>query len=260
MTAFNTPGLDILTSMLRKLYPIEVPASKLLSLPREIRDDIVAYLLRAGDLAILRTSRQLYQESRERLFREGIFRFKLGFPDDDYPSILLPNEWILFQSLHFHIFVGRPDIEIKWLTSYRQLDDLQILDLTDLKVIYPKLECRIVFDFGTTDLEPGANLDTRKMRFVLALLEPLAAFTTVVVMFVPGQSGLWQNERRTDGKWEIVKGKLEQKFGPGKIIRGTDEEEERMVFHPLEFCNGLAQAKRLRSISWGRYGTFGWHC
>lgn len=38
----------------------EVPTSNLLSLPREIRDDIVAHLFRAGDLAILRISRQLY--------------------------------------------------------------------------------------------------------------------------------------------------------------------------------------------------------
>ena len=219
----------------------EVPTSALLSLPCEIRDDILAYLLRAGDLAILRTSRQLYMECKERLYREGILRVEIGFPDG-YRDGCLPDEWIDFQRLHLHIFVGRADIEGMPVLARMQLDQLILLNKTYLEVIYPKLECHIVFDFGIDDPVP---LNTCNMRIALPKLAPLVAFTTVVFSFVPGQSGLWDVEGTLVGKWEIVKEYLERKLGPGKIIRGADEEEERMVFHPLEFCNSLARAEQI---------------
>ena len=210
----------------------EVPTSALLSLPREIRDDILAYLLRASDLAILRTSRQLYKECKERLYREGTLRVKIGFRDG-YRTACLPNEWLDFQRLHLHIFVGRADIESIHVLARMQLDELILLNKTYPDVIYPKQECHIVFDFGFDDPAP---LNTCNMRFVLLTLAPLVAFTTVVFSFVPGQSGLWEVEGTLVGKWEIVKKYLERKLGPGKIVRGADEEDERMVFHPLKFC------------------------
>ena len=117
---FSTTGLS-------NFSLAEVPTSNLLSLPREIRDDIIAHLLRAGDLAILRTSSQLYLESRERLYREGIFRFKMGFPDS-YSGPLLPDEWIIFHDLHLHIFVGRADKEDMPIAARMQLDGLRELD------------------------------------------------------------------------------------------------------------------------------------
>lgn len=262
-------GPDILTNMHGNFGPIEVPASRLLSLPREIRDEIVKHLLRAGNLAILRTSRQLYQESRERLYHEGIFRFKMGFPDADwrgsippseyirtldlpdecFQNLFLPGEWIYFQSLHLRIFVGREDKEKNpffWTRS--QLKDLQMLYYDYPDVRYPKQECRVVLDFGATALEPHSNLDIRKMKTVLSMLAPLINFTTVVITFVPGQSELWRIAGAVEGKWDkwqFVKGILERQLGPGKIIRETDDGEEQMVFHPLEYGNSLGRTKQI---------------
>ena len=222
----------------------EAPISRLLSLPREIRDEIVVHLLRAGDLAILRTSRQIYRESKERLYREGIFRFKIGFADRSR-GICLPNVWIKFQSLHLDIFVGGADKERMPYAARLQLELLRLLDETYPEVIYPKRECHIVFDFGIVDLESEDTLNTCNMYTALPLLAPLVAFTTVVISFVPGQSGLWQVEGTLVGNWEIVSRYLERRLGPYKIIRGTDEEEERMVFHPLEWCNSLTQTEQI---------------
>ena len=235
---FSTTGLS-------NFSLTEIPTSNLLSLPREIRDDIVAHLLRAGDLAILRTSRQLYQESRERLYCEGVFRFKMGFPDS-YSGTLLPDEWIKFHDLHLHIFVGRADKEDMPIAARMQLDGLRL----DPEVIYPKRECRIVFDFGTVDLEPKRHLNTCKMSMVLPMLEPLVIFTKVVLMFVPGQSKIW--ESTSEGKWDIVKMYLERRLGPGRLICGTDEEEERMIFYPLKWSNSL----NLRRTFLGKIGIW----
>ena len=223
---------------------IDVPRSALLSLPREIRDEIFAHLLRAGDLAILRTSLRIYKECRERLYREGIFRFKMGFPDG-YRGACLPNQWIYFQNLHLHIFVGHSDREEIPVSTRMQLDGLRLLDETYPEVIYPKQECRITFDFGAVDPGPKRPLHTCKMRVVLLMLAPLVVFTTVVFMFVPGQSELWEIEGTLQGKWEILKGTLERKLGPSKFICGTDEEEGRLVFHPLEWSNSLARMQEI---------------
>ena len=245
MTTPNPYSLDITTAMLIRFGFIEVPTSALLSLPREIRDNILAHLLRAGDLAILRTSRQLYKESRERLYREGIFRFKMGF-HDSFSEGLLPDNWILFQSLHLHILVaytdrgGEDDLP---LFARLQLDGLRLLDHTYPEIIYPKRECRIVFDFGAVDPEPKRPLYTCNMKRALLMLAPLAAFTTVVFTFVPGQSELWEVEGTLRGKWEIIAEIMERSLGPSKVVRGTDKEEERMVFHPLEWINSLARTE-----------------
>lgn len=244
MTTRNYYRLGILTAGFSDFSLTEVPPSTLLSLPREIRDNILVHLLQAGDLAILRTSRQIYQESKERLYREGIFRFKIGFPSDDSGS-LLPNEWIMFRSLHFHIFVGHTGRKDMPVTTRMQLDGLELLDETYPEVIYPKRECRILFDFGAVDPGRKRPLNTCKMRIVLATLAPLIAFTTVVFTFVRGQSELWQIEGTLVGKWEILKESLERKLGPSKLIHSTDEEDERLVFHPLEFCKSLVRTEQI---------------
>ena len=204
----------------RSFSPTRNPTSTLLSLPREIRDDIVAYLLRAGDLAILRTSRKLYIESKERLYREGIFRFKIGFRDS-YPFTFLPEKWIMFQSLHLHILIGGPELEDMPVTARSQLNDLRLLDFTLSKVIYPKRECRIIFDMDPVDPVTKRPLNIIKLWTVLPGLEPLAAFTTVVVTFVPGQSELWPREGLFLSKWEILRQSLARRLGPWKFISGT---------------------------------------
>ena len=224
--------------------PTRIPTSTLLSVPREIRDDIIAHLLRAGDLAILRTSRKLYIESKERLYREGTFRFKMGFRDS-YSGTYLPKTWIMFQSLHLHIFIGGPELEDMPVPSRSQLHDLRFLNLTLPNVIYPKRECRIVFDLGPVDPVTKRPLNTIKLRTVLPMLEPLVVFATVVVTFVPGQSELWPRQGMLMGKWEILRQYLARRLGPWKFISGTDGEEARLLFHPLEFCNSLAREEQV---------------
>ena len=50
----------------------------LLTISREVRDEIFAYLLRAGSLAILSTCKQVHDELEDRLFQEAVFRVKIG--------------------------------------------------------------------------------------------------------------------------------------------------------------------------------------
>lgn len=53
----------------------------LLSLPRELRDEIYGYLLASGHLQVLRTSRQLSQEALESLYPKAIFRMYVNSAD-----------------------------------------------------------------------------------------------------------------------------------------------------------------------------------
>lgn len=53
----------------------------LLSLPRELRDEIYGYLLASGHLQVLRTSRQLSQEALESLYPKAIFRMYVNSTD-----------------------------------------------------------------------------------------------------------------------------------------------------------------------------------
>lgn len=79
---------------------IKTPTSPFLSLPLEIRNKICAYLLRAGDFAILRTSIQLSHEARERFYREGVCRIKIGFPNGGAGDSFFPQQWKRFQFQH----------------------------------------------------------------------------------------------------------------------------------------------------------------
>ena len=58
-----------------------IPAGHILSIPRELRDEIYAPLLRAGSLVILRTCKQIHDEAKEGLFHHAKCRVKTGFPD-----------------------------------------------------------------------------------------------------------------------------------------------------------------------------------
>ena len=91
----------------------KVPRSPLLSLPPELLHKIFAPFLRSGDLAILRTSRQICDEGVGRLYREGVFRLSLGFGWwyhrwDDAADINVENslffaQWKKFQNFHFRL-------------------------------------------------------------------------------------------------------------------------------------------------------------
>ena len=73
MASLTTHDLGNLKSDVSNSCYTRDPINPLLSIPCEIRDEICAYLLRAGDLAILRTSKKICDEARERLYRENFF-------------------------------------------------------------------------------------------------------------------------------------------------------------------------------------------
>ena len=77
------------------------------------------------------------------------------------------------------------------------------------------------------------------MSIVLPMLEPLVIFTKVVLMFAAGQSKFWEIEGTLKAKWDLVKMYLDYSLGPGRLICGTDEEEERMIFYPLQWSTSL---------------------
>ena len=83
----------------------KAPTSPLLSTPRELRDETYGYPLRCGDLAILRTSKHVGHEARERLHREGVFRIKMGFPDDGDEDFSFQQKWEYLQNFHFRLYL-----------------------------------------------------------------------------------------------------------------------------------------------------------
>ena len=79
---------------------------------------------------------------------------------------------------------------------------------------------------------------------MLSKLAFLVIFATVEMMFVPEDFEIWhteQTERTMRDKWGVLREYLEPVLGPGKLIRGTDVEQGRLVFHPRKFRNSLAQ-------------------
>ena len=213
------------------------PDSHLLSLPRELRDQIYAYLLRAGSVAIMRTSKQIHEEVKERLFHDAVFRVKVGFADGRVSSF--PTVWKNIESFHFHIFVGSGNA-FPYPPTFRLFDRFANLD-----EIHLKRECLITIQCRPFDHRSTNGRDA----YLLSLSEKIAClntFTTVTVALVPNASELWANVSKPLSAadmdlwgvecimadvWTDLKKKLELKMGPGSF-EDKDDQERRLVFHP----------------------------
>ena len=247
--------LGPLTTNVNKLSLTTIPAGSLLSLPRELRDDIFAPLLRAGSVAILRTSKQIHDEAKERLFHEAVFRVKVGFAGGRVNSF--PTNWKKFESFHFRIFVG-PGSTLRSQPTFRLFDRFADLDGTNLK-----RECLISIEYehykgrGFISLHHYPSSLSSKLTY-------LSTFTTVALEFVPKceiKCGnrpdfyLWRRDRREDTtpwdedvmmeeKWTILENQLRPGLGPGRLECETDGEQrlvrQRLLFHPQQYHDSLA--------------------
>lgn len=217
------------------------PISPLISLPCEIRDNICAYLLRAGDLAILRTSKQLSHEAGERLYREGILRIKVGFPIGETGDSCLPGEWRHIQKFHFRIYFG-PQSMLAFVPVIWQLRYFANLYRTSLK-----RECLITIEYGASDPFSPIRHEAYRLGGILEDIACLTVFTTVEVILAPKKFQLGQGielvefsdcfaEKTMVENRNILKASWEPNLGPAKLVGGDDS---RLVFHPREFLSSL---------------------
>ena len=93
-----------LTTNLNQLSITSNPQRGLLSISRELRDEIFGYLLRAGSLEFLRASRQIHDEAQERLLHDAVFLLRLG-GESRCRGMFAPN-LELIQNYRFTVFFG----------------------------------------------------------------------------------------------------------------------------------------------------------
>ena len=222
--------------MENKFTSTTVPEGHLLSLPRELRDDIFTPLLRAGSVAILRTSKQCYDEAKERLIHEATFRVKMGFTGGRVNSFL--TNWKNFERYHFRIFLGAANT-LPQQPTFRLFDRFTDLDGANLK-----RECLVSIDWGFD-----------RPVYPSSLCEKLAClntFATVVVEFVH-HCGVWSADFQEHittlykkdmmaDEWKRWEEKLKPGLGTGRLDSGNGERAQ-LVFHPLEYHSSLAEKR-----------------
>ena len=234
----------------------------LLSLPREIRDKIFAHLFKAGDLAILRTSKQIYHESRGRLYREGVFRLTVGgssvrrtlwdtYGDSDFGPSSFIAKWNNFQKFHFRI-ISRP-----WRLVYRGVDFWHFNKFSIFDEAHPKRECLITVEYGHCGPMairlPRSDMIKRDLPDNIACL---TAFEKVVVVLFPDPKKMWGKgtelseedeiciENIMADDWKLLKEKVEPKLGPAKFVGGQNGELRRLICRPRDFCRSLARRQQ----------------
>lgn len=225
----------------------KIPTGPFLSLPREIRDDICAYLLRAGDLAFLRTSKQLSHEGVERLYREGVCRVKIGFPNGGDGDSFFPQKWATFQNFHFRIFYGPRSM----LATYPVIGHFE--RFASLNEVDLKNECIITIEYCSCDPWAPTRYQAYRMSGLVAVTTYLTTFKTVVVMLAPKPYEIWcgmahsvdENTKTMVDTWNTLKGKLEPGLGPAKLIGDANGEDRRLVFHPRECRSSLARRQEI---------------
>ena len=231
---------------MNKLSLTTTPEGHLLSLPRELRDDIFVPLLRAGNVAILRTSKQIHDEAKELLFHEATFRVKVGFAGGPVNSF--PINWKSIERFHFRIYVGTGNT-LLFQPTFRLFDHF-----TDLDGTSRKRECLISIEYD----HDNVRWDFAQRKYPASLSGKLAClntFTTVVVKFVcqcgdGSASAFWRNHSaeifapwykkgRMADKWTVLEEELEPGLGTGRLEWGKDE-GERLVFHPQQYHSSRA--------------------
>ena len=204
--------------------------SPLMSLPREIRDGICAYLLKAGHLAILRTSKQLSHEAKECLYREGFCRVKLN---GGHVVLRFFQEWERIQNYDVRVVFG-PESQLDFCYIFRLFADYGE---------NARLECYVTIEYDAFDPQCAEPLWADNLRTLAAGIACLTTFKKVVVVLVPAifkwlpQDLLVDHGKRAE-VWSVLKEKLVPNLGPWKVIGGTDEVDGldgELVFHPVDF-------------------------
>lgn len=80
----------------------------LLILPREIRDEIYGHLLLCGDLAIMRSSRQINLEAMNLLYRMAVYRMVFNY--DERSRNIQPSQEAVVQIQNLSLQFQLPDL------------------------------------------------------------------------------------------------------------------------------------------------------
>lgn len=216
----------------------KTPTSPLLAIPRELRDEIYAPLLRSGDLAILRTSKQIYHEARERLYREGVFRIKIGFPDDDTRDLSFQQLWEFFHNFHFRLCFGPESTPYDDCRLFRQIKVLALLKNFSCL----KRECLITIENKSSTPQAPVCHEVYEMKELFAEMARITTCIKVIGVFTPRvqntcivcnalsrATGMEHNEHldlveNTLDNVRTLKGRLDPLLGPAR--RFFDEEGE----------------------------------
>ena len=210
---------------------IHLTNSPLMSLPREIRDEICAYLLRAGDLAILRTSKQISHEAKERLYREGVCRVKLGFESGRTLDSFLLKELGRIQNYHIRVYFGAGcHLDIRHF--FRDFKHFAGHGET-----HSRRECYVIIEYDAF----GPALWINDPKAFAAAIACLATFTKVVMVTLPVECKSLPRpvHRRGIGAdtWRSLRKRLKPELGPSKVIGGTHGGDEEWMFQPVAFRN-----------------------
>ena len=209
---------------------IHLTNSPLMSLPREIRDQICAYLLRAGDLAILRASKQLSRDAKERLYREGVCRVKLGSKSRSNVDSFLLKELGRIQNYEIRVYF-RPGTFLDIRQFFQDFEHFAGHGET-----HSRRECSVIIEYDPFDPVLWIN----SSRALAAAIACLATFKRVVMVLLPIELELLPRDfliRHGRGAevWSSLRERLEPELGPSKVIGGTDGVDEERMFQPVEF-------------------------
>ena len=204
--------------------------SSLMSLPREIRNQICAYLLRAGDLAILRTSKQLSHEAKELLYREGVCRVKLGYESGSDVDSFLLKELGRIQNYDIRVYFG-PGSFLDIRPFFRDFKHFAGHGET-----HSRLQCYVIIEYNPF----GPVLWINSSRALAAAIACLATFKKVVMALLPieyislPKSLLIHHGIGAENSMSLRK-RLEPELGPSQVIGGTHGVDEEWMFQPIEF-------------------------
>ena len=238
MMASDAQGIGNLTET------IHLTNSPLMCLPREIRDEICAYLLNAGHLSIMRTSKQLSHEAKERLSREGVCRVKLGCGGGVAVGSFLPNELEGIQNYDIRVCFG-PGSFLNIRHFFWNFKHFAGHGET-----HCRLECHVIIEYDTF----GPELWINDSRALAAGIACLATFKKVVVVILPVQSvprGFSVRHGIRAETWSSLRKRLESELGPSKVIGGTHGVDEEWMFRPVEFRSSEVHEQRIFESKFG---------
>ena len=184
--------------------------SSLMSLPREIRDEICAYLLNAGDLSILRTSKHLSHEAKERLYREGVYRVKLGGESGGDVGSFLPKELGRIHNYEIRAYFG-PGCYLDIRHFFRDFKHFAGHGET-----HSRRECYVIIEYDPS----GRALWMNDSKALAAAIACLAIFKKVVMVPL---------------RVECKRKKLRPELGPSRVIGDTHGGDEEWMFQPVKF-------------------------
>ena len=231
------------------VMPITAQSFRFLALPPELRDIVLQKCIDAGDLEIMRTSREIYHWSKDLLDRNGIFRLSFQEFDGEFsinPPVIPPQaiavalnfEADVVLGLGSPVYLGEHDYTPDYLNP---LTD----QIVARKTCHFRLRC--ISDHG---LRRVINIVSILKRFV-----GLELLTVEVIYYqnhscwavdlgpVPATSttayrGIMARTKNKPAYEVLIRG-LESHLGPASWQDGCVQGGRYLEFRPKEFCRKM---------------------